>query len=288
MQQKNGGFYDPTAVKGDFRIMIAPCNITGETTKVISSLLGVLEVKYDDGEMDDCQVWASYSAEGLAMMQRALEAAPYPVEVPTPDGIRANLKYYWRALYADGTEVRQWTPTPEGPVECHFGHLRPHDIAYFYLLPKDGASGWPAYCMDREQGLLVRAQPGEDFVPMLDPVTDEKLPFPTVPFHLEYCFTPTITLAFGLGQAEMFPERVRHELGWRVDQCHGDAEDTWFTIAIDDDGGEWQIHRKEPLTSRHFEWDGDGSNPAELEGPDGPKVIEGQVRIVDSFAGVGI
>lgn len=282
MEQKNGGYYDPTANQGDYRIEIAPCNITGQTTKVIRTLLHTLDFEFENGEKDNCQIWAAYSGEGLDMMKRALDDAPFPVEVPTPEGIRANLKYYWLAVYADGHEVRQW------PGDLNFSHLRPHDVVRFFLLPKDPSQGWPCYCFDREEGLLVAGCQGADFQHLMDPVTGDKLPFPTVPVHLEYVFTPTVTLAFGCGQAEMFPERVRHELGWRVDQCHGDPYDTWFTIAIDDDGGDWQIHRKEPLISRHFETDGDGSNPAVLEDPDGPKVIEGQVRIVDAFAGAGI
>lgn len=281
MQQRNGGFYDPDAKQHDYRIEIAPCNITGETTKVIRVLLNTIDFELDDGTTDSCQIWAAYSAEGLLMLQQALAAGELPVDVPDPGEIRANLKYYWLAVYADGTQVRQW------PDERHFGHLDVPAVQRFFLLPKEPESGWPSYCLDREEGLLCRARPGEDFYPMRDPVTGETLPFPTVPFHLEYLFRPTVTMAFGCSQQELFPVRVRHELGWRVDQCHGDAEDTWFLIAIEDEGGDWQIHRKEPLTSRHFERDGDGSNPAELSDPDGPKVIEGQVRIIDAFAGVG-
>lgn len=291
MQQKNGGFYDPTAKKGDYRIMLAPCAITGEITKVIVSLLHTVDIEFDDGEKDDFQVWGSFSAEGLAMMQRALDAAPMPVDLPDPDGIRANLKYYWIAVYADGAQVRQWTPSADGgpAVEKHFGHLRPHDVVRFFLIPKDPAAGWPSYCLDRVEGLLIADKPGDDFRHLYDPVTHEKLPLPTCAFHLEYCFRPTITLAAGFGQSELFPVRVRHELGWRVDQCHGDAADTWFLIAVDDDGGDWQIHKKEPLDSRHFETDGDGSNPVLPEGPDdGPKRIEGNVVICDQFAGAGV
>ena len=271
MEQRNGGWYDPQAKRGDFRIMIAPCNVTGEVGKVITTLANTVDFTLEDGTEDSMQVWVSYSAEGLQQMARALAEAPFPVEIPTDGAIRANLKYYWKAVYPDGTEVNQWTPKGE---ERHFGHILPHRVQRFFLLPKDKMSGWPAYCLDREEGLLRRARPGGDFEPLLDPVTREKLPFPTVPFHLEWCFTPTVTLAFGCGQHEVFPERVRHELGWRLDTLHGDPTDVWFTIAIDDDGGEWQIHRKEPLNSRWFT----GEEPE-------PKVIEGDVRIIDAFVG---
>jgi len=282
MQIRNGGYYDPQAVKGDFRIMLAPCAITGEVAKVITTLVNVVDFTLPDGTHDTMQVWVSYSAEGLQQMARALAEAPFPVELPSTGDIKANLKYYWKACYPDGTEVNQWTPGRDGgePVECHLGHLDLHRVSRFFLVPKEPKMGWPAYCLDREEGLLRQARPGMDYVPILDPVTKERLPFPTCAFHLEYCFRPRVTLAvvYGAGQHEVFPVRVEHELGWRVDSLHGDPYETLFKISVDDEGGEWQIAVKQPTWSRWF-----GGGDAEPE----PKVIEGQVQIIDAFAGVG-
>lgn len=311
MEQRNGGYYDPDAHPGDYRIQLAPCSITGERDKVITVLTKIIDLEVEGCDPQSIQVWQSYGAEGLQRMARILAEAPFPVEIPTSDEIRMNLTYYWKAIYPDGTEVNQW------PDEKHFGDLWPHRVQRFFLLPKDEQSDLPCYCLDRQEGFLRAERRGLNFLPMLDPYTGVALPLPDVPFHLEYCFTPAVTLAMGaFGSSELFPTRVRQELGWRVDTLHGDAHETLFKIAIEDEDGSWQIFKKEPLASRYFggtqedeedevdddegdeDEDGDGSNPAVLPvypgaPPDMPalpveteeeyqnRVIHGEVRIVD-------
>lgn len=240
------------AQKHDFKIQIAPCNVTGAHTKVISVMLGTLDVEQDDGAKESLEVWGAFSAEGLDIMKRALAEAPFPVDLPTPDGIRANTKYQWVVQFRDGGVLEQFSG------DHHFGEFDLHDVVRLWIEPKKRDAALPRYVWDRSEGFLRAEQLGGLLEPM-------GLPFPTVPCHLEYQRRNTITFAAGPPGSDVFPPHVRHELGWRVDTLHGDAEETIFLIAIEDDDGSWQILKKEPEGSRHF----------------GPRVIEGQVRIVD-------
>lgn len=282
MAQKNGGYFDPSAQCGDYRVILGTCGITGEQGKVISVLTHVIDFDLPDGSKDSCQIWNTYSAEGLQQMARALAEAPYPVQIPDGDGIRANLNYFWRAFYADGTEVRQWEKTEGGDViEKNFSHLDVTRVVRFFLLPKDLQEGLPCYLWDREQGLLRAERWGGEFEAMTDS-DGRPLPWPSVPCHLEWCFRPQITLMYDPAHAEGFPVHVRHELGWRVDTLHGDEFETWFLLAIEDESGDWQILKRTPEESPHL-----GTIPwpvaeAQMAEPE-PKVIEGEARIVSVY-----
>lgn len=295
MGQKNGGYYDPSAKPGDFRIILGTCCVCPELGpgKVISVLTHVVEFDTEDGP-DDCQIWCQYGAEGLQTMMRALAESAYPVpDIPDNDGIRANLNYHWHAFYANGESVRQWCPDPDGgpPIEKNFGDLDPHRVARFFLLPKDENSRLPCYCLDREQGFLMAKRRGQPYEAMVD-TNGAPLPMPSVPFHLEYCFRPHITLMYDPSRCDAMPVHVRQELGWRVDTLHGDPCDTWFILGIEDDDGGWQVMRKEPEESRHLlqlPWDVVRTNLTEEEERES-RVIEAEhgVRIVDAFGGSGI
>ena len=93
------------AQKHDFRILLAPCNVTDEYAQVISVMLGTLDVEEPDGTKSQGQVWGNFSAEGLAIMQRALAASAFPVALPEPEGTRADTKYHWVAHFKDSSAL---------------------------------------------------------------------------------------------------------------------------------------------------------------------------------------
>lgn len=257
------------SVRGDFRIQIAPCNVTGEHTKVISVLAGTLDIDHDDGSKESLEVWVAYSKEGLEIMQHALDAAPLPVELPTVDGIRLNTKYQWTVEFKDGTILDQF------PGDHHFGEFSPHDVIGLWIEPKEPSSELPCYHWSRSDGFFRAANRGADYEKL-------DLPWPAVPCHLEYQRRSSITFACGPYGGETLPTHVRHELGWRVDTLHGDDCETTFIIAIEDDDGSWQICKQEPAESRHFA----PREPVAAVLEDGPRrVIQGEVFIVDALGG---
>lgn len=249
------------AQRGDFRIQIAPCNVTGERAKVISHMAGTIDLELDSGEQKSLDVWVSYSAEGLATLQRTLEASPFPVDLPTAEEIRKNVKYQWVAHYADGEVVAQF------PDDLNLGHLDLPRVQRLVLEPRgENVDGLPHFCLDRQCGFQYLDLTGM-WQPLCDKATRAPLPCPTVPFHLEYQRRVHVTFVAGPGVEECFPPSVRQELGWRVDCLHGDAQETWFMIAVEDSDGTWQVCRQEPVGSRHF----------------GPRVIPGDVRFMEPY-----
>jgi hypothetical protein len=232
--------------KLDFRIQVAPCVITGQFEKVITVHLGQVNFQLDNGEAGACEVHGQFSEDGLEMMLRALRTAPLPVPAEVlepPTEVRAKMSYQWRVTYRDETIL--WQFPREGP-ELHLGAVDLHQVVELALLPKDLNADLPWFKLDRLAGFFVRRT-------QLHAWERLDLPMPLAPLHLEY--QRRVTQSWGAGPLvtpQAYPRQVRHELGWRVDTLHGDAEETICLIGIEDDNGSWQVLKQEPTGSRHL------------------------------------
>lgn len=247
--------------KLDFKICYAPCSITGVMDKVIVTKVNTLDVEVIDDQTgekktESLDVFTQESEEGLMMKLRALQAAevPVPVEVDA-ETIRANCKYHWVAVYPDGNYVSQY-PIIGG--ETGFDRVDLYQISELWIKPRDPSSPNPSYCLSRDRGFEK-----------LDPTTGDleslQLPRPDAPFHFQYFRRVAITWGMGAQGEGALPAHVRQCLGWRVDTLHGDPFETVCRIAIEDEGGDWQIEEMAPSESRHLQ----------------PKQIHAEVRIIE-------
>jgi hypothetical protein len=226
----------------NFKVLIAPCLITGRFDKCILAKLTDVDFTDEHGEKQTAEIFGQFSETGLGMLQEALRSAPLPIPLETPDQVRQKANYHWYCIYQDGTVIRQFEA---GVEEKHIGHVDLHKVVQFWVLPRDPKSELPWFCLNRGRGLCrVSSQVGE--LEQLD------LPFPNVPFHIEYQRRVTKTFTCGAPGFLDVPVQIQHELGWRVDTLHGDDHETTLIIAIEDTDGSWQISCKEPLDSRHF------------------------------------
>lgn len=226
----------------NFKVLFAPCLVTGVFDKVVLAKLTEVDFTDEHGEVKSAEIFGQFSATGLQMLQEALQSAPLPIPLETPDQVRQGMNYQWLAVYESGKTIQQFEKDRR---EHHLGHVDLHQVAIFWVFPRDPGSNLPAFCLNRSAG-LCRAESMFGLIVPLD------LPFPTVPFHIEYQRRVTKTFTAGAPGYMDVPTQVQHELGWRVDKLQGDSYETTLVIAIEDSDGSWQIAKKEPLESRHF------------------------------------
>jgi len=226
-----------------FKVVIAPCLITHEFDVCILAKLTDFEIEDKNGTTYPAEIFGQFSESGLLMLLDALRSAPLPIPLETPDQIRVSAIYHWEAVLEDNRVIRQFE---EDGTEHHLGHVDLTRVQQFWVLPRDSSSALPLYCLNRETGLCRAERMGEYLLPL-------GLPFPEVSFHIEYQRRVTKTFTCGAPGYLGVPTQIVHELGWRVDTLHGDDYETKLLIGIEDENGMWQVAKKEPAFSRHFQ-----------------------------------
>jgi hypothetical protein len=223
-----------------FACRVVPCRITRQFDKCV--VVKLAEVPQDNG--DALEIHGNFSREGLLQMVDWLDAQPMPVNLPSPDVIRADAKYQWAVVMADGSTIQQYDPE-DMQVKTMADVALPL-VREFWLIPHTrlGPDALPWFgCIPGEAFVRRDHATGEETI-LCWPGTDQPLPVPAEPFEWHYYRTPSITFHLGAMQGT-FPVHLVHKLGWRVGPL-GDPSTMVLELFVEEDGS-WQIGKQEPI-----------------------------------------
>jgi hypothetical protein len=206
-------------------VLVTPCIVTKKFDKCVRVKLG--QVLMPDGET--AIITGTFSRDGLLSLMTDLDAVENPLELPTPDEIRANALYHWGVIMKDGEHYQQYQ---EDGSETPFSAIHIPEVQEFWIIPRRDPEELPWYGLIRGIGFVRRANGNEGMVTMDLPLHEDE-------FWFQY--TRNITVHFGIaaGQKEVLPPRTVQVLGWRVGE-------TICEIGIEEDGN-WQVWRMEPV-----------------------------------------
>lgn len=215
-----------------FQVSLFRCMITGKLDKCIRVKLCEIPWNDDDsGRM--VELYGMFSEDGLRSLLTDLQAAPPPLELPTPESIRNGAVYQWAVTLISGETLYQF----EGEKETAFGSIDCGQVRDFYLLPRDESAGLPSFLLSRTDGFWKTDERGH-WISL-------ELPFPS-DGQWQYNYYRRVSISFTSlgGENELWPTHVKQVLGWQV----GDPEDpTILEIAVEDDGS-WQPYQKRNVT----------------------------------------